>query len=153
MHCATCCAVCLVAEQQLPALLVVVLVDADQQPHALLAGRSLQRVRDEDALEGLEKRAAQVVGPERVQVLQLGELDVADDGAEVPSAQQKAGAAEQFKLPLQRLLLVRGDPGTQGGLVLQVLGPNTQPDVCHEERRKGGEWRKGKGKEAGRKGG
>lgn len=114
MHRAACSGVCLVAEQQLSALFIVVLVDADQQPHPLLASRSLQRVCDEDAFECFQQRATKVVGPERVQVLQFREFDVADDGTEVTGTQQKAGTAEQFKLTLQRLLLIRGDPCSQG---------------------------------------
>ena len=44
---------------------------------------------DEDALERLEQRPVDVVAPEGVEVGQLGELDVADDGAEVTGPQDR----------------------------------------------------------------
>lgn len=98
--------------QQPSARLIVILVHADQQADALRAGGRPQGVRDEDPLEGLQQSPAQVVCPEGLEVVQLRELDVADDGAQVPGAQQRAGSAEQLELPLQRLTLVRGDSFT-----------------------------------------
>lgn len=112
-----------------PALLVVVLVNVDQQADVLAARCHPQGVRDENPLEGLQQVSLQVVAPERVQLLQLGELDVADDGAQVSGAEQRVGLAEELKLPLQGLLLVRGDAVAEERFVFQVLGPDTQTDI------------------------
>ncbi|TNN81693.1 hypothetical protein EYF80_008139 [Liparis tanakae] len=103
--------------QQPAALLVVVLVHADQQADALRAGCHPQG-----------QSAAQVVGPEGLQVVQLGEVDVADDGSQVSGTKQRAGFAEQLKLTLQGLPLVRRDALAEGRIVLQVFGPDTQAD-------------------------
>lgn len=115
--------------QQPPALLVVVLIHVDEQADVLAARRHPQGVGDENPLEGLQQVPLQVVAPERLQLLQLGELDVADDGAQVPGAEQGVGLAEELKLPLQGLLLVRGDAVAEERLVLQVLGPDAQADI------------------------
>lgn len=133
----------LAGSQQPPALLVVVLVHADQKADALGACSHPQRVRDENPLQGLQKSSAQVVAPEGLEVVQLRELDVAHNGAQISGAQQRAGSTEQLELSLQRLPLVRGDAVTQRRLVLQVLRPDTKADIW--ERRGGGNSSGGEG--------
>lgn len=115
--------------QQPSALLVVVLVDADQQADAFPARRHPQGLSDEYPFQGLQQVSFQVVAPECLQVVQLCELDVADDGAQVSGTEQRVGLAEQLKLPFQGLLLVRGDAVTESRLVLQVFGPDAQADI------------------------
>lgn len=87
-------------------MLVVVLVHTDEQPHAVAARGAPQGLSEEHPFERLQQCPAQVVGPEGVQVSQLGELDVAHDGAQASGSQHGAGLAEQLKLPLQRLAFV-----------------------------------------------
>lgn len=69
--------------QQPAALLIVVLVHTDEQPHALTACGAPQGVSEEHPFERLQQSSAQVVCPEGVQIVQLGELDVTHDGAQV----------------------------------------------------------------------
>lgn len=115
--------------QQPSTLLIVILVDANQKTDTFGTCRHPQGVCDENALQGLQQRPTQVVCPESLQVVQLCELDVADDGAQVSGPQQRVGPTEQVKLPLQRLALVGGDSVPQRRLVLQVLCPDTQADI------------------------
>lgn len=94
-----------------------------------MADGLLERVGDEDALERLQQGAVDVVAPEGVQVGQLGELDVADDGTQVSRLQDGVGLVEALELALQRLLSVGEDVALQRRVVLTVLGSNPQPDV------------------------
>lgn len=95
-----------VGPQQPAALLVVVLVHTDEKSHALAACSAPQGVCEEHSFERLQQSSTQVVCPEGLQVVQLCELDVTHDGAQVPGSQHRVGLAEQLKLPLQRLTLV-----------------------------------------------
>lgn len=70
-----------------PAVLVVILIHVDQQADVLAARSHPQGVCDENPLEGLQQVPLQVVAPESVQLLQLGELDVTDDGAQISGAE------------------------------------------------------------------
>lgn len=97
---------CQASEQQLPALLIVILIHTDKQPDPLLPRCPFQRVCDEDSFQCLEQRPAQIVCPEGIQVGKFRELDITNNRAQIPGTKQHARSAEQFKLPLQRLLLV-----------------------------------------------
>lgn len=88
------------------AFLIVILVHTDQQANPLRPCCHPQGVTDEDQLEGLQQISIQVVGPEGLQVVQVCELDVADDRSQVSGAKQRVGLTEQLKLSLQGVLLV-----------------------------------------------
>ncbi|KAG8146590.1 hypothetical protein E2320_013732 [Naja naja] len=119
-----------VPQEFLAAHLVILFVHIDQEFDGLVAHGLLERVCDEDALQRLQQGAVDVVAPEGIQVRQLRELDVADDGAQVPRLQDRVGLAETFKLALQGVLLVGEDVALQGRLVLAVLGPDSEADIC-----------------------
>lgn len=92
--------------KQPSAFLVVILVHADQQANPLRPRCHPHGVADEDQLEGFQQISIQVVGPEGLQVVQVCELDVADDRSQVSGAEQRVGLTEQLKLSLQGVLLV-----------------------------------------------
>lgn len=118
-----------VPQEFLAAELVILLVHIDQQFDGLVAHGLFERVRDEDALEGLQQGAVDVVAPKGVEVGELGEFDVADDGAQVARFEDGVGLVETLKLALQRVLLVGEDVALQRRLVLAVLGADAQADV------------------------
>lgn len=97
-----------------------------------MAHSLLKRVCDEDAFQCLQERAVDVVAPECVEVGELRELDVTDDGAQVPGLEDGVGLVKALELALQWVLLVGEDVALQSSLVLAVLGPDPQPDVCGE---------------------
>lgn len=72
---------------------VVGLVHADQQADSS-AHRPRVAPRQEHAPQGLQQGTACAVAPEGVQVGELGELDVAHHGAQVPGAQQSRWPAQ-----------------------------------------------------------
>lgn len=109
--------------------LVVLLVHVDQQFYGLVAHRLFEGIRDKDAFQGLQQRPVDVVPPEGVQVGELGELDVADDGAQVSGLQDGVGLVEALELPLHGLLLVGEDVALKRRLVLAILGTNPEADV------------------------
>lgn len=92
--------------EQPSALLIVILVHTDQQADALGPRCHPQGVVDEDHLEGLQQISVQVVAPEGLEVVQVRELDVADDRAQISGAKQHVGLTEQLELSLQGMLLV-----------------------------------------------
>lgn len=87
----------------------------------------------EDTFEGLQERPVDVVPPEGVQVGQLGEFDVTDDGAEVPRLEDGVGLHELLKLSLEQLGLVGEDIALQGALVVTVLCPHSKSNICQNQ--------------------
>lgn len=118
-----------VPQEVLAAQLIVLLIHIHQQLDGLMAHGLLERVCDEDALEGLQQGTIDVVAPEGVEVGELREFDVADDGAQVPGLKDGVGLVEALELALQWLLLVGEDVALQGRLMLAVLSADPQPDI------------------------
>lgn len=114
--------------------MVVLLVYVDQQFDGFVAHRLFQGIRNENPLEGLQQRPVDVVSPEGVQVRELRELNVTNDGAQVSGLQDGVGLVEALKLPLYRLLLVGEDVTLQSRLVLAVLSADPKTDVCMRQR-------------------
>lgn len=92
--------------EQPSAFLIVILVHTDEQADPLCPCCHPQGVVDEDHLEGLQQISIQVVAPEGLEVVQVCELDVADDRTQISGAKQHVGLTEQLKLSLQGMLLV-----------------------------------------------
>lgn len=110
--------------------MVVLLVHVDQQFDGFVADRLFQGICDEDPLEGLQKRAVDVVSPEGVQVGELRELNVTNDGAQVSGLEDGVGLVEALKLALDCLLLVGEHVTLQSRLVLAVLSADPKTNIC-----------------------
>lgn len=126
-----------VTQQFATAGVVVLLVYVDQQFDGFVADRLFQGIRDENSLEGLQKRPVDVVSPEGVQVGELRELNVTNDGAQVSGLQDGVGLVEALKLALYRLLLVGEHVTLQSRLVLAVLCADPKTNVCKRQGRGG----------------
>lgn len=113
--------------------MVVLLVYVDQQFDGFVADRLFQGIRDENPFEGLQKRPVDVVSPEGIQVGELRELNVTNDGAQVPGLQDGVGLVEALKLALYCLLLVGEHVTLQSRLVLAVLSADPKTNVCKRQ--------------------
>lgn len=110
--------------------MVVLFVHVDQQFDGFVADRLFQGICDENPLQGLQKRSVDVVSPEGVQVGELRELNVTNDGAQVSGLQDGVCLVEALELALHRLLLVGEDVTLQSRLVLAVFSADPETNVC-----------------------